>query len=73
MFNWFKKEPTPKRQTVFVYLADGTCRKHGAMYRTIRNNGALCLHDRDGGGGIVADYAAGSWVSMAVVEEEDEE
>jgi hypothetical protein len=43
------------------------------MYRTIRNNGALCLHDRDGGGGIVADYAAGSWVSMAVVEEEDEE
>jgi hypothetical protein len=68
MFNWLKKKPTPKRRTVFVYLSDGNVRSHKAMYRTIQSDGTLSLHDRDGGGRVVADYAAGSWVSMIVVE-----
>ena len=68
MFNWLKKKPTPKRRTIFVYLVDGNCRSHKAMYRTIQRDGTLSLHDRDGGWRVVADYAPGSWVSMTVVE-----
>jgi hypothetical protein len=73
MFKWFKKKPAPRHRSVIVYLADGTCHGHKAMYRTIRNSGVLCLHDGDGGGRVVADYAAGSWISINVIEEEDEE
>jgi hypothetical protein len=73
MFNLFKKKPTPKRRAVLVHLADGTTSLHKTAYRTIRNNGAMCLHNEKGGGLVVADYAAGSWVSMVVVEEQDEE
>ena len=74
MFNWFKKKPTPKQKhrTVFVYLGDGNCRSHKTMYRTIQSDGTLSLHNMDGGGRVVADYAAGSWVSMVVVDEQDE-
>ena len=73
MFNWFKKKPAPNRRAVLVHLTDGTSRWHKTAYRTIRNNGVMCLHNEEGGGRVVADYAAGSWVSMIVVEEQDEE
>jgi hypothetical protein len=70
MMFWFKKKlpvkRQPTKQRVAVHCFDSTSVAHYAAYRTIRANGGLTLHDEEGGGQVVADYAPGVWMSVSI-------
>jgi len=64
---WFKKKPepkSPKPSRVAVHCTDGRTIVHYARFRTIHDSGRLSLHDKQGGGYTVADYAPGTWHSV---------
>jgi hypothetical protein len=68
---WFKKKPVPKPipkktpKRVAVHCPDGTTVVHYAVYRTVRSDGGLVLHNADDQGQIVAHYAPGHWASLS--------
>lgn len=69
MFGLFKKKPAPKPpkpKRVAVHCPDGTTVVHYAAYRRFMSGGALCLHNKEDGGEVVADYAPGAWQSVSV-------
>lgn len=67
IFGLFKKKKVsigPKPSRVAVHLKDGRVVVHYAVYRTVRADGRLSLHDGRDGSYVVADYAAGVWTSL---------
>lgn len=56
------KKQKPMR--IAVHLVNGTTVVHYANFRSIFEDGRLSLHLKEGGGGVVADYAAGTWSSV---------
>lgn len=66
---WFKKKPAPpklKPTRVAVHCNNGSTVVHYAIYRTVHKDGRLTLHDGENGGCVVADYAAGHWMSVTI-------
>lgn len=67
---WFKKKPEVIKSLrpvrIAVHCPGGVTVVHYAVYRTIRASGDLCLHDKYGGGHVVADYAHGHWCSVSI-------
>ena len=70
MFNFFKKKPEAVKKLkpvrIAVHGSNGVTVAHYAIYRTLKNDGGLSLHDKEDGGCVVADYAAGRWVSVTI-------
>ncbi len=67
MFGLFKKKPkpAPKPKRVAVHCPDGKTVVHYAAYRRFLPGGGLCLHNKEDGGEVVADYAPGAWLSVS--------
>lgn len=60
-----KPEPRRRSPRVAVHLITGQTIVHRARFRRMNDNGSLSLFDSEDGGKIVADYAAGTWVSVS--------
>jgi len=70
MLGLFKKKPVPapkpvKPKRVAVHCPDGKTVVHYAAYRRFLSGGGLCLHNKEDGGEVVADYAPGAWSSVS--------
>lgn len=59
-------KPKPKPPRVAVHLTSGKTVVHYAWVRTIHPDGRLFLFDNPVGGGLVAEYVAGSWWSVTI-------
>lgn len=70
MFNWFKKKPAPVKKLrpvrIAVHCAGNVTIVHYAVYRTLRADGGLTLHDATNCSEVVADYASGVWLSVTI-------